>query len=132
MEGVAALPARRGIVANLPYNISTARLVRWLHGADEIADMVLMFQKEGVARLAAAPRTKDYGRLSVVAQHVCEVRRLFDVAPSAFVPPPKVTSSVARLTPRPAGRPLADLRPLERVTARAFRQPRNMLRGAPR
>jgi 16S rRNA (adenine1518-N6/adenine1519-N6)-dimethyltransferase len=123
-------PPPRRIVANLPYNISTALLVRWLHAADEIADMVLMFQKEVVDRLAAAPRKKDYGRLSVLAQHVCEVRRLFDVAPSAFVPPPKVTSSVARLTPRPAGRRLADLGPLERITAGAFGQRRKMLRGA--
>ena len=92
--------------------------------------MVLMFQKEVVDRLAAVPRTKDYGRLSVLAQHVCEVRRLFDVAPSAFVPPPKVTSSVARLTPRPAGERLADLAPLERVTAAAFGQRRKMLRGS--
>jgi len=123
-------PPPRRIVANLPYNISTALLVRWLHAADEIADMVLMFQKEVVDRLAAVPRTKDYGRLSVLAQHVCEVRRLFDVAPSAFVPPPKVTSSVVRLTPRPAGERLADLRPLERITAGAFGQRRKMLRGA--
>lgn len=123
-------PAPRRIVANLPYNISTALLIRWLHSADAIADMVLMFQKEVVDRLAAVPRTKDYGRLSVLAQHVCEVRRLFDVAPSAFVPPPKVTSSVAHLTPRPAGERLADLAPLEKVTAAAFGQRRKMLRGA--
>ncbi len=123
-------PPPRRIVANLPYNISTALLVRWLHAADEIVEMVLMFQKEVVDRLAAAPRNKDYGRLSVLAQHVCEVRRLFDVAPSAFVPPPKVTSSVARLTPRPASQRLADLRPLERITAGAFGQRRKMLRGA--
>ncbi|CAN5710790.1 16S rRNA (adenine(1518)-N(6)/adenine(1519)-N(6))-dimethyltransferaseRsmA [soil metagenome] len=123
-------PAPRRIVANLPYNISTALLIRWLHSADAIADMVLMFQKEVVDRLAAVPRTKDYGRLSVLAQHVCEVRRLFDVAPSAFVPPPNVTSSVAHLTPRPAGERLADLAPLEKVTAAAFGQRRKMLRGA--
>jgi len=123
-------PAPRRIVANLPYNISTALLVRWLHSADALADMVLMFQKEVVDRLVAVPRTKDYGRLSVLAQHVCEVRRLFDVAPSAFVPPPKVTSSVAHLTPRPAGDRLADLAPLERVTAAAFGQRRKMLRGS--
>ena len=72
-------PAPRRIVANLPYNISTALLVRWLQSADALADMVLMFQKEVVDRLVAVPRTKDYGRLSVLAQHVCEVRRLFDV-----------------------------------------------------
>jgi len=123
-------PAPRRIVANLPYNISTALLIRWLHAAEDVADMVLMFQKEVVDRLAAVPRTKDYGRLSVLAQHVCEVRRLFDVAPSAFVPPPKVISSVAQLTPRPAADRLADLAPLERVTAAAFGQRRKMLRGA--
>src|SRR6478736_1935327 len=123
-------PAPRRIVANLPYNISTPLLVRWLQAADAIADMVLMFQKEVVDRLVAAPRSKDYGRLSVIAQHVCEVRRLFDIPPSAFVPPPKVTSSVARLTPRPSDQRLADLAPLERVTAAAFGQRRKMLRGS--
>ena len=66
----------------------------------------------------------------MLAQHVCTVQRLFDVAPSAFVPPPKVISSVVRLTPRPPGERLADLRPLERVTAAAFGQRRKMLRGA--
>jgi 16S rRNA (adenine1518-N6/adenine1519-N6)-dimethyltransferase len=92
--------------------------------------MVLMFQKEVVDRLTASPRTKDYGRLSVLAQHVCEVRRLFDIAPTAFVPPPKVTSSVAHLTPRPGAGRLADLAPLERATAAAFGQRRKMLRGS--
>jgi 16S rRNA (adenine1518-N6/adenine1519-N6)-dimethyltransferase len=120
-------PPRR-IVANLPYNVSTALLVRWLHQAGQIADMVLMFQKEVADRLAAMPRSKDYGRLSVLAQHVCIVQRLFDVAPSAFVPPPKVTSSVVRLTPRSVGDRLVDLAILERVTAAAFGQRRKMLR----
>jgi len=123
-------PAPRRIVANLPYNISTALLVRWLHVADAIADMVLMFQKEVADRLAARPRSKDYGRLSVLSQHVCQVDSLFDIAPSAFVPPPKVVSSVVRLTPRPSAQRLADLAPLERVTAAAFGQRRKMLRGA--
>jgi 16S rRNA (adenine1518-N6/adenine1519-N6)-dimethyltransferase len=123
-------PAPRRIVANLPYNISTPLLVRWLQQADAIADMVLMFQKEVVDRLVAQPRTKDYGRLSVLAQHVCEIRRLFDIPASAFVPPPKVTSSVARLTPRPANQRLSDLAPLEKLTAAAFGQRRKMLRGA--
>jgi 16S rRNA (adenine1518-N6/adenine1519-N6)-dimethyltransferase len=122
--------APRRIVANLPYNISTPLLVRWLQQADALADMVLMFQKEVVDRLVAVPRTKDYGRLSVLAQHVCEIRRLFDIPAAAFVPPPKVTSSVARLTPRPASQRLADLAPLERVTAAAFGQRRKMLRGS--
>jgi 16S rRNA (adenine1518-N6/adenine1519-N6)-dimethyltransferase len=123
-------PPPRGIVANLPYNVSTALLVRWLHQAAAIERMVLMFQKEVADRLAAAPRTKDYGRLSVLAQHVCTVQRLFDVAPSAFVPPPKVTSSVVRLVPRPTSERLADIRSLERITAAAFGQRRKMLRSA--
>ncbi len=123
-------PAPRKIVANLPYNISAPLLVRWLHAADDIADMVLMFQKEVVERLVSATRTKDYGRLSVLAQHVCEVSKLFDIAPSAFVPPPKVTSSVAHLTPRAKSERLADLKPLERVTAAAFGQRRKMLRSS--
>jgi 16S rRNA (adenine1518-N6/adenine1519-N6)-dimethyltransferase len=123
-------PPPRRIVANLPYNVATPLLIRWLRTAGDIADMVLMFQKEVVDRLAARPRSKEYGRLSVLAQHVCEVRKLFDVAASAFVPPPKVTSSVVRLTPRPVRERLADLRPLERVTAAAFGQRRKMLRGA--
>ncbi|HEU5097223.1 MAG TPA: 16S rRNA (adenine(1518)-N(6)/adenine(1519)-N(6))-dimethyltransferase RsmA [Reyranella sp.] len=122
-------PTRR-IVANLPYNVATALLIRWLHAADAIADMVLMFQKEVVDRLVAPPRTKDYGRLSVLAQHVCEVHKLFEVGPSAFVPPPKIMSAVVRLTPRPPDRRLSDLRPLEKVTAAAFGQRRKMLRGA--
>ncbi len=128
MAGLGEPPRR--IVANLPYNISTPLLVRWLQAADELADMVLMFQKEVAERLAATPRTKDYGRLSVLAQHVCTVQRLFDVAPSAFVPPPKVTSSVVRLSPRPSSERLGNLKPLERVTAAAFGQRRKMLRGA--
>jgi 16S rRNA (adenine1518-N6/adenine1519-N6)-dimethyltransferase len=123
-------PPPRRIVANLPYNVSTPLLVGWLRQADEIAEMVLMFQKEVADRLAAVPRTKDYGRLSVLTQHVCDVQRLFEVAPSAFVPPPKVTSSVVRLRPRPAAERLPDLTPLEKVTAAAFGQRRKMLRGA--
>lgn len=123
-------PPPRRIVANLPYNISTALLVRWLHAANEITDMVLMFQKEVVERLAARPRSKDYGRLSVLTQHVCEVKPLFDVSPSAFVPPPKVTSAIVRLTPKPPDQRMADLAPLERVTAAAFGQRRKMLRSS--
>ena len=123
-------PAPRRIVANLPYNVSTALLVNWLHRADALEDMVLMFQKEVVDRLAAAPRSKDYGRLSVLTQHVCTVQRLFDIPAAAFVPPPKVVSSVVRLRPRPAAERLVELRPLERVTAAAFGQRRKMLRSS--
>jgi len=121
-------PAR--IVANLPYNIATALLVRWL--AVEpwppwYDQLVLMFQREVAERIVAAPGTKPYGRLAVLAGWRTEARIMFDVAPSAFVPPPKVTSSVVRLVPRTA--PLPCIRTtLERVTAAAFGQRRKMLR----
>ena len=87
-----------------------------------------MFQKEVAERLAASPGGKAYGRLSVMAQLHCEVELLFDVAPSAFVPPPKVTSTVVRLTPRAAPRGACRPEDLERVTAAAFGQRRKMLR----
>lgn len=123
-------PAPRRVVANLPYNVATPLLLGWLHAAAAIDAMVLMFQKEVADRLVAKPRSKDYGRLSVIAQHVCDVGRLFDLPAAAFVPPPKVTSTVVRLVPRSPDRRLPDLRPLERVTAAAFGQRRKMLRGA--
>ncbi len=126
---VAALgPAPRRIVANLPYNVSTALLLRWLDEIHSIASLTLMFQKEVADRLTAAPRSKDYGRLSVLVQWLCEVKRLFDISPRAFTPPPKVTSTVLQITPR--ARPLhpADKATLERVTAAAFGQRRKMLR----
>jgi 16S rRNA (adenine1518-N6/adenine1519-N6)-dimethyltransferase len=118
----------RKIVANLPYNIATALLLGWLDRIDEYESLTLMFQREVAERLVAAPRTKAYGRLSVLVQWLCEARPLFDVPPRAFVPPPKVTSTVVALTPRPE--PLAPCRKdaLERVTAAAFGQRRKMLR----
>ncbi len=121
-------PAPRRIVANLPYNISTALLTRWLHAAPTLGSMTLMFQKEVVDRLIAPPRTKDYGRLSVLTQVVCAVTRLFDIAPSAFVPPPRVVSTVARLVPHTPAPAAIDLHALETVTAAAFGQRRKMLR----
>jgi 16S rRNA (adenine1518-N6/adenine1519-N6)-dimethyltransferase len=121
-------PAR--IVGNLPYNIATALLVRWLATTPwppwyDCA--VLMFQREVAERIVAEFSTKSYGRLSVLAQWRCEPRILFDVNASAFVPPPKVKSTLVRLVPRP--RPLPCERELlERVTAAAFGQRRKMLR----
>jgi 16S rRNA (adenine1518-N6/adenine1519-N6)-dimethyltransferase len=121
-------PAR--IIANLPYNISTALLVRWL-GTEPWPPwfdmMVLMFQREVAERIVARPGDRQYGRLAVLAGWRTEARIMFDVAPSAFVPPPKVTSSVVRLIPRAT--PLPGTRTtLERVTAAAFGQRRKMLR----
>ena len=124
--------APRRIVANLPYNVATALLLRWLGdiGRDPaaFAGFALMFQKEVAARLAARPRSKDYGRLTVVTQWLCEVRALFHVPARAFTPAPKVTSTVVGLRPRPAALAPASLATLERVTAAAFGQRRKMLR----
>src|SRR5579864_5123037 len=122
-----AAPPRK-IVANLPYNIATALLLRWLPEIAEFESLTLMFQKEVAARLMAKPRSKDYGRLTVLVQWYADVAALFDIRPSAFVPPPKVTSTVVRIVPRPA--PLASCAraELERVTAAAFGQRRKMLR----
>jgi 16S rRNA (adenine1518-N6/adenine1519-N6)-dimethyltransferase len=118
------------IVANLPYNIATALLVAWVTAEPWppwYDAAILMFQREVAERLVAEAGTKSYGRLSVLVQWRCEARILFDVKASAFVPPPKVTSSVVRILPRAA--PLAcDRRTLEAVTQAAFGQRRKMLR----
>jgi 16S rRNA (adenine1518-N6/adenine1519-N6)-dimethyltransferase len=122
--------APRRIVANLPYNIATALLLRWLDRIGDYASLTLMFQREVAERLVAAPRSPAYGRLSVLVQWLCEARVLFDIPPRAFTPPPKVTSSVVRLVPRAAPLAPADKATLERVTAAAFGQRRKMLRSS--
>jgi 16S rRNA (adenine1518-N6/adenine1519-N6)-dimethyltransferase len=118
------------IIANLPYNIATALLVSWLSvepWPPWYDAAVLMFQREVAERIVAAPHSKSYGRLSVLAQWRCEARILFDVNASAFVPPPNVKSSIVHLVPRQ--RPLpCDRELLERVTQAAFGQRRKMLR----
>lgn len=118
------------IVANLPYNIASALLARWLTlepWPPWYDRLVLMFQREVAERLVAAPGSKSYGRPSVLVGWRSEARILFDIAATAFVPPPKVRSSLVSLVPR--AQPLAcDRRMLERVTAAAFGQRRKMLR----
>jgi 16S rRNA (adenine1518-N6/adenine1519-N6)-dimethyltransferase len=121
-------PAPRKIVANLPYNIATPLLFHWLGTVTAYESLTLMFQKEVAQRLAAAPRSKAYGRLSVMTQWLCQVTALFDIAPAAFVPPPKVTSTVVRLVPRAAPLALCRREDLEHVLAAAFGQRRKMLR----
>ncbi len=118
------------IIANLPYNIATALLVNWLSiepWPPWFDAAVLMFQREVAERIVAAPGSKSYGRLSVLVQWRCEARILFDVNAAAFVPPPKVTSSLLRIVPRAA--PLAcERKLLERASQAAFGQRRKMLR----
>ena len=120
-------PPRR-VVANLPYNIGTALLLRWLQRINSFESLTLMFQKEVANRLLARPRSKDYGRLTVLTQWLAEVRLLFNVPAAAFTPPPRVVSSVVRITPRPQPLHPAERSTLERVTAAAFGQRRKMLR----
>jgi len=125
---VAGRPAR--IVANLPYNIATALLVRWLTAEPWppwYDRMVLMFQREVAERIVARENDEAYGRLGVLANWRAETKILFDISPAAFVPQPKVTSSVVRLVPRSAPE-ACDRRALEQVAAAAFGQRRKMLR----
>jgi 16S rRNA (adenine1518-N6/adenine1519-N6)-dimethyltransferase len=119
------------IVANLPYNIGTALLINWLETMPWppfFESLTLMFQREVAERIVATPeQQKDYGRLAVISNWRCETKILFDVSPSAFTPPPKVTSSVVQLVPRTHPEP-CDMHTLSRVTAAAFGQRRKMLR----
>jgi 16S rRNA (adenine1518-N6/adenine1519-N6)-dimethyltransferase len=119
--------APRLIVANLPYNVSVPLLLRWLGEVDAYSGMTLMFQKEVAARLTASPGSKEFGRLSVICQWLCDARTEFNVSKAAFTPPPKVTSTVVSLTPH--AEPLtARFDVLEKVTAAAFGQRRKMVR----
>jgi 16S rRNA (adenine1518-N6/adenine1519-N6)-dimethyltransferase len=116
------------VVSNLPYNVGTPLLIKWLTGPWTPASLTLMFQKEVAQRIAAAPGTGAYGRLAVIAQATCEARTVVDVPARAFTPAPKVDSAVVRLTPR-AERPAPQrLTALQAVTAAAFGQRRKMLR----
>jgi len=130
LDPAALAEAPRRIVANLPYNIATALLLRWLDRIDAYQSLTLMFQREVALRLVAAPRSPAYGRLSVLVQWLCEARILFDIPPRAFTPSPKVTSSVVQLIPRPEPLAPADKPRLERITAAAFGQRRKMLRSS--
>lgn len=119
------------LLGNLPYNISTPLLFHALEFLDVIADMHFMLQREVVARMAAEPGNKTYGRLSVSLQYHCRVQPLLEIGPDAFRPRPKVDSTLVRLTPRPAPEAeAADSGVLARVLAAAFRQRRKQLHNS--
>lgn len=131
-----ALLARLGVTgdvrvaANLPYNVGTALLVKWLtlpHWPPWYQSLTLMFQREVAERLVAAPSTAAYGRLSVLVQWRAQARLLFNLPPEAFTPPPSVTSTVVRLEPRGDAAPV-DPALMGKITAAAFGQRRKMLR----
>jgi 16S rRNA (adenine1518-N6/adenine1519-N6)-dimethyltransferase len=123
-------PERVAVVANLPYNIGTPLLLKWLDRIERFESLTLMFQREVAERLAAAPGGSAYGRLSVIVQWLCDVRILLHLPGRAFVPPPRVASTLVRLQPRPQPLAPADKRTLERVVAVAFGQRRKMLRSS--
>ena len=121
------------ICANLPYNVGTELLVRWLTPTDWPpfwSTLTLMFQREVAERIVAKPGSKAYGRLALLAQWRCEARIVISLPPSAFTPPPKVSSAVVHLKALPEPRYPADAKTLERVVAMAFNQRRKMLRAA--
>ena len=130
VDALFARVGRMRVVANLPYNVATPLLIGWLGRIEAFDRFVLMFQREVADRLAAAPGVKAYGRLSVAAQWRCDVRPLFNLPARAFVPAPKVDSTVVELTPLPAPRSPAEPAMLERIVAAAFGQRRKMLRAS--
>ncbi len=121
------------VVANLPYNIGTELLVRWLTPDDWPPfwqSLTLMFQKEVAQRIVAKPGSKAYGRLAILAQWRCDAKVMMELPPEAFTPPPKVRSAVVHLTALPAPRFEADADVLQNLTATAFQQRRKMLRAS--
>ncbi|MDB5317708.1 MAG: rRNA ((1518)-N(6)/adenine(1519)-N(6))-dimethyltransferase [Rhodospirillales bacterium] len=130
LDTATLLPAPRIVVANLPYNIGSPLLVRWMQEAASFEALVLMFQQEVAERITAAPDSDGYGRLSVLAQWRCKCAMLMRLPPGAFTPPPKVHSAVVGLTPHAEAPAPALFAALEKVTAAAFGQRRKMLRGS--
>lgn len=121
------------IVANLPYNVGTELLIRWL--TPEVwpplwSSLTLMFQKEVGERIVAKPRTEHYGRLALLAQYRCDARIVMTLPPEAFTPAPKVHSAVVQLIALPQPRFPCDFQALQRITAMAFNQRRKMLRSS--
>ncbi len=128
-EKAIATPPPVKIVANLPYNISTELLIKWLKaGPDLWSVMTLMFQKEVADRILASPGSKTYGRLSVLSQATSTPTRAFDLPARAFTPPPKVDSTVVLF--EPPAQPFENIKTLEAVTQAAFSQRRKMLRSS--
>lgn len=123
-------PAPVTIVSNLPYNISTQLVYKWLDNPEHFDSLTLMFQKEVADRLTASPGSKAYGKLSVLTHWHWHAEPVYPVPPRAFVPPPKVDSTVVRLTPRTKPLCLADPAALKTICNAAFNQRRKMLRAS--
>jgi 16S rRNA (adenine1518-N6/adenine1519-N6)-dimethyltransferase len=133
IDPLAHLTPPIAICANLPYNVGTELLTRWLTPPEWPpfwSSLTLMFQKEVAERIVAQPGSKAYGRLALLSQWRCDARIALTLPPGAFTPPPKVSSAVVHLTALPAPRFPANPKILERVVAMAFNQRRKMLRAA--
>ena len=118
------------IISNLPYHIGTELVIRWLKEAQLITSMTLMLQKEVVERICAMPSTKAYGRLSVICQLIAKVKKCFDVAPTAFYPPPKVYSAIVKLTPLENPPSIILINKVEQITKLAFAGRRKMIKSS--
>jgi 16S rRNA (adenine1518-N6/adenine1519-N6)-dimethyltransferase len=131
--GALTLKSPASIVANLPYSVATPLLIGWLKTSPWppwFDRLVLMFQREVAERIVAKPRSKDYGRLAVIAQWRTRPRILFGLPARAFTPEPKVESCLVEFVPKEAPQPPCDITQLEKVTAAAFGQRRKMLRSS--
>jgi len=130
----ALVQAPRAIVANLPYNIATPLLIGWLKqlytDGSTYSSMTLMFQKEVAERIVARVGDKAYGRLAVISQWICGCKKVFDLPPSAFTPPPKVKSSIVHFKPLGLLENSPSFAAMEAVTAAAFGQRRKMIRSS--
>ena len=125
-----SVAGKKKIVGNLPYNISTPLLFRLSEVADEVADMHFMLQKEVVERMVAAPKSNDYGRLSVMLQYFFDMELLLEVPPESFDPAPKVDSAVVRMIPHPTlPHQAQDEQQLAHIVQVAFAQRRKTLRN---
>jgi 16S rRNA (adenine1518-N6/adenine1519-N6)-dimethyltransferase len=124
------VPAPRQVIANLPYNVASPLLVRWLRQAAAFERLTLMFQQEVAERICAEAGAPAYGRLSVLTQWTCDAQIAMRLPPAAFTPPPKVWSAVVSLTPHERQPDPSRFARMEALTAAAFGQRRKMLRGS--
>ncbi len=118
------------IISNLPYNIGTPLVLRWLKQVEHVNSMTLMLQKEVVDRIIAKPNNKNYGRLSIICQAICNVEKCFDVSPNAFYPKPKIWSSIVRMTPKSIQPDNKIINELEQITHAAFIARRKMIKSS--
>ncbi|MEY3197534.1 MAG: Dimethyladenosine transferase [Pseudomonadota bacterium] len=118
------------LISNLPYNIGTELVFRWLDQIEYVDSMTLMLQKEVVDRICAPVSTKDYGKLSIMCQLICSTQKQFDVSPQAFYPPPKVISTVVKLIPKSQQYTKEIIERVRKISTAAFMQRRKMIKSS--